>query len=185
MRLSVGAVKGGLNDFAHLVNPQRRKLFLEGLPAILAQFHIASHKLGHVLLNHGHYISGNCVIAGGFLSGHLVVADVLGGHIRQPCIVYGGFHLVVVGKLCALHAEVEGVVIVVGEDGVDCHRTIAIRILENQIGIVDIPVVINVTQGKVPFWYYLTKFENMTEEEAKVLESAAQAAEPEMYGEEE
>lgn len=38
-----------------------------------------------------------------------------------------------------------------------------------------------VTQGKIPFWYYLTKFENMTEEEAKALEAEAQEPEPEMY----
>lgn len=42
-----------------------------------------------------------------------------------------------------------------------------------------------VTQGKIPFWYYLTKFENMTEEDAKALEASAQTPEPEMYGDEE
>lgn len=42
-----------------------------------------------------------------------------------------------------------------------------------------------VTQGKVPFWYYLTKFENMTEEEAKALEQAAQPKEPTLFGGEE
>lgn len=42
-----------------------------------------------------------------------------------------------------------------------------------------------VTQGKVPFWYYLTKFENMTEEEAKALETAAQPKEPALFGGEE
>lgn len=42
-----------------------------------------------------------------------------------------------------------------------------------------------VTQGKVPFWYYLTKFENMSEEDAKALEAAAQPKEPTLFGEEE
>lgn len=42
-----------------------------------------------------------------------------------------------------------------------------------------------VTQGKVPFWYYLTKFENMTEEDAKALEEAAQPKEPILFGGEE
>lgn len=41
------------------------------------------------------------------------------------------------------------------------------------------------TQGKVPFWYYLTKFENMTEEDAKALEAAAQPKEPTLFGREE
>lgn len=40
-----------------------------------------------------------------------------------------------------------------------------------------------VTQGKVPFWYYLTKFENMSEEDAKALERAAQPKEPTLFGE--
>lgn len=42
-----------------------------------------------------------------------------------------------------------------------------------------------VTQGKVPFWYYLTKFENMIEEDAKALEAAAQPKEPTLFGNEE
>lgn len=42
-----------------------------------------------------------------------------------------------------------------------------------------------VTQGKVPFWYYLTKFENMSEEDAKALEAAAQPKEPTLFGGEE
>lgn len=42
-----------------------------------------------------------------------------------------------------------------------------------------------VTQGKVPFWYYLTKFENMSEDEAKALEQAAQPKEPTLFGSEE
>lgn len=42
-----------------------------------------------------------------------------------------------------------------------------------------------VTQGKVPFWYYLTKFENMSEEDAKALEQAAKPKEPTLFGEEE
>lgn len=42
-----------------------------------------------------------------------------------------------------------------------------------------------VTQGKVPFWYYLTKFENMSEEEAKALEEAAKPKEPTLFGQEE
>lgn len=42
-----------------------------------------------------------------------------------------------------------------------------------------------VTQGKVPFWYYLTKFENMSEKEAKALEEAAQPKEPTLFGGEE
>lgn len=33
-----------------------------------------------------------------------------------------------------------------------------------------------VVQGKIPFWYYLVKFEGMTEEDAKSLEAAAQTA---------
>lgn len=39
-----------------------------------------------------------------------------------------------------------------------------------------------VTAGKVPFWYYLTKFENMSEEEARALEKAAEPKEPSLYG---
>lgn len=42
-----------------------------------------------------------------------------------------------------------------------------------------------VVAGKIPFWYYLKKFENMTEEEAKSLEEAAQPKEPTLFGEEE
>lgn len=41
-----------------------------------------------------------------------------------------------------------------------------------------------VLQGKVPFWYYLTKFEGYTEEEAKELEAAAQTPEPALAPEE-
>lgn len=41
-----------------------------------------------------------------------------------------------------------------------------------------------VLQGKVPFWYYLTKFEGYTEEEAKKLEAMAQLADPELAPEE-
>lgn len=41
-----------------------------------------------------------------------------------------------------------------------------------------------VLQGKVPFWYYLTKFEGYTEEEAKELEAMAQPNEPELAPEE-
>ena len=41
-----------------------------------------------------------------------------------------------------------------------------------------------VLQGKVPFWYYLTKYEGYTEEEAKELEAMAQAQEPELAPEE-
>lgn len=41
------------------------------------------------------------------------------------------------------------------------------------------------TQGRIPFWYYLTKFENMSEDDAKALESAAQQKEPALFGEEE
>lgn len=42
-----------------------------------------------------------------------------------------------------------------------------------------------VVQGKVPFWYYLTKFENMSEEEAKKLEEAAKPKTPKIFGGEE
>ncbi len=38
-----------------------------------------------------------------------------------------------------------------------------------------------VTAGRVPFWYYLVKFEGYSEEDAKALESAAQSPEP-LYG---
>jgi A118 family predicted phage portal protein len=42
-----------------------------------------------------------------------------------------------------------------------------------------------VIAGKIPFWYYLSKFEGMSEEEAKELEAAAQPKEPKLFGEEE
>lgn len=42
-----------------------------------------------------------------------------------------------------------------------------------------------VTQGKIPFWYYLVKFEGFSEEEAKALEKEAQPKEPELFGKEE
>lgn len=42
-----------------------------------------------------------------------------------------------------------------------------------------------VTQGKVAFWRYLVKFENMTEEEAKAIEAEAQSKEPTLFGQEE
>lgn len=42
-----------------------------------------------------------------------------------------------------------------------------------------------VVQGKVPFWYYLTKFENMSEKEAKELEQMAQPKTPTLFGGEE
>ena len=38
-----------------------------------------------------------------------------------------------------------------------------------------------VIAGKVPFWYYLVKFEGMTEEEAKALESEAQPKTPTLF----
>ena len=41
-----------------------------------------------------------------------------------------------------------------------------------------------VTAGKVPFWYYLVKFEGFSEEDAKELEQSAQRQEPEGYEEE-
>ncbi len=41
-----------------------------------------------------------------------------------------------------------------------------------------------VLQGKVPFWYYLTKFEGYTEEEAKELEAMSKTKEPELAPEE-
>ncbi|MCC8128616.1 MAG: hypothetical protein LIO51_01580 [Clostridiales bacterium] len=41
-----------------------------------------------------------------------------------------------------------------------------------------------VTQGKVPFWYYLTKFEGFTETEARALEQAAQPKDGGLFGEE-
>ncbi len=42
-----------------------------------------------------------------------------------------------------------------------------------------------VTAGKIPFWYFLMKFEGFSEEDAKALEKAAQINEPKMFGEEE
>lgn len=42
-----------------------------------------------------------------------------------------------------------------------------------------------VTAGKVPFWYYLVKFEGFSEDEAKALEEAAQPKEPTLFGGEE
>lgn len=42
-----------------------------------------------------------------------------------------------------------------------------------------------VTAGRVPFWYYLVKFEGFTEEEAKALEAAAQPSAPSFFGSEE
>lgn len=42
-----------------------------------------------------------------------------------------------------------------------------------------------VTAGKIPFWYYLVKFEGFSEEEAKELEEAAQPKEPTLFGKEE
>ena len=39
-----------------------------------------------------------------------------------------------------------------------------------------------VIAGKVPFWYYLVKFEGMTEEDAKALESEAQPKTPTLFG---
>lgn len=42
-----------------------------------------------------------------------------------------------------------------------------------------------VTQGKIPFWYYLVKFEGFTEEDAKSIEAEAQPKEPTLFGGEE
>ena len=39
-----------------------------------------------------------------------------------------------------------------------------------------------VTAGKVPFWYYLMKFEGYSEEDAKKIESEAQPEEPKLFG---
>ena len=39
-----------------------------------------------------------------------------------------------------------------------------------------------VSMGKIPFWYYLKKFEGMTEEEAKKLEEEAKPQLPDMFG---
>lgn len=36
--------------------------------------------------------------------------------------------------------------------------------------------------GKIPFWYYLVKFEGMTEEEAKMMVEEAQPKEPTLFG---
>ena len=41
-----------------------------------------------------------------------------------------------------------------------------------------------VTAGKVPFWYYLVKFEGFSEKDAKELEQSAQQQEPEGFEEE-
>lgn len=41
-----------------------------------------------------------------------------------------------------------------------------------------------VVQGKVPFWYYLMKFEGFSEEDAKAIEAVAQPKEPTLFGEE-
>lgn len=42
-----------------------------------------------------------------------------------------------------------------------------------------------VTAGKIPFWYFLAKFEGYTEEEARALEKAAAPQEPTLFGSEE
>lgn len=42
-----------------------------------------------------------------------------------------------------------------------------------------------VTAGKIPFWYYLNRFEGFSEDEAKELEAAAQMQEPTLFGDEE
>lgn len=42
-----------------------------------------------------------------------------------------------------------------------------------------------VVAGKIPFWYYLTKFEGMTEDEAKALATEAQPKTPALFGGEE
>ena len=42
-----------------------------------------------------------------------------------------------------------------------------------------------VTQGKIPFWYYLVKFEGFTEEDAKAIQAEAQPQEPTLFGKEE
>ena len=39
-----------------------------------------------------------------------------------------------------------------------------------------------VVSGKIPFWYYLTKFEGFSEEDAKALEEEAQPKEPDLFG---
>ena len=40
-------------------------------------------------------------------------------------------------------------------------------------------------QNRIPFWYYLVKFEGMTEEEAKMMVAEAQPPEPTLFGTEE
>lgn len=42
-----------------------------------------------------------------------------------------------------------------------------------------------VVAGKIPFWYFLMKFEGFSEEDAKAIEEQAQPKEPTLYGEEE
>ena len=42
-----------------------------------------------------------------------------------------------------------------------------------------------VTAGKIPFWYYLVKFEGFTEEDAKAIEQEAQPKVPTLFGGEE
>ena len=42
-----------------------------------------------------------------------------------------------------------------------------------------------VVAGKIPFWFYLTKFEGMTEKEAKELAAEAQPKTPALFGGEE
>lgn len=42
-----------------------------------------------------------------------------------------------------------------------------------------------VVAGKIPFWYFLMKFEGFSEEEAKAIEKQARPKEPTLYGEEE
>lgn len=41
-----------------------------------------------------------------------------------------------------------------------------------------------VIQEKIPFWYYLVKFEGISEDEARALEQEAQPKEPKLFGEE-
>ena len=42
-----------------------------------------------------------------------------------------------------------------------------------------------VTAGKVPAWMYFTKFEGMSEEEARAMVDEATPKEPKLFGEEE
>lgn len=42
-----------------------------------------------------------------------------------------------------------------------------------------------VTAGRIPFWYYLVKFEGFSEDEAKALEDEARQKEPDLFGGEE